>query len=151
MKACSDIDFLDSYWREAKRIAAHIEENLAKGVGEERQRVNSSSGVRMYIVNFTDLKDNWSAGDVIGRTAGQSLRLQALADKIVAMIHKGNADSVKPMVEKICTGRIKKLSKPDVVYSGGTEFLGHGHFRWNNQAYTLDPVELKRLKEFFKL
>jgi len=64
------------------------------------------------------------------------------------MIYTGKSDGIKRMLEKIATGRIKSLSKPDTY---GAEYLGKGHFRWNNQAYVLTPKEIERVKEFFNL
>jgi hypothetical protein len=29
--------------------------------------------------------------------------------------------------------------------------LGKGHFRWDFRAYTLNPKEIKKVKEFFNL
>jgi hypothetical protein len=60
------------------------------------------------------------------------------------MILKGDAPNVKPMVEAICKGRVKKLKAP------GRSF-GEGHFRWNYQGYRLNKEEIKQVKNYFKL
>lgn len=167
MRACKDIDFLDSYWAEAKRIAKDVNENLAVGCGDNRRKPYSDSGVKMYIVKFSDLGSSWSPQDIIRDVAGKSNTLQALADKICRMIEKGRADSVKPMVQAICNNSIKKLTKHPSNYKierakrddslgilkrdAKGDFLGYGHFRWNYQAYKLDKVEIRHLKEYFKL
>ena len=68
------------------------------------------------------------------------------------ILYKGNADSVKLMLTKIASGRIKKLTKKNNCYKDAKgDFLGYGHFRWNNRAYTLDKFELFRSKEFFNI
>lgn len=149
MRACKDIDFLDSYWSEAKRIAADIKENMPVGCRNEIQPVFSNGGAKMYIVNFSDLTDSWSPYDIINRVGGRSRKLEALSDKICNMIYKGDACNVKPLVEAICNNRIKKLTGK-YTNSGG-EFLGYGHFRWNRQAYTLNPMEIRHLKNYFKI
>lgn len=159
MKACKDIDFLDSYWNEAKRIADNIKDTLPNGIGNERKPVFSKGGIKMYIVKFSDLKDTWLPKDIIYGIAGKSQTLSILADKIHYMIHKGRANDVKPMVESICNNTIKKLTqisgatKKQKEYSRAyhNEHLGYGHFRWNRQAHTLNVMEIRHLKEFFKL
>jgi hypothetical protein len=116
----------------------------------------------MYIVKFSDLGNSWSVEDVLKKVAGESKTLQILANKINYMINKGRGNDVKPMIKKICTGRIKSLSKPPSkkelhkhkFYEGLTpesEYLGKGHFRWNDSAHTLNELEIQRLKNYFKL
>lgn len=95
---------------------------------------------KLKTMNYSDI-DKWT-------THGKSDSLTALADKIKHMIRTGKSDGIKRMLEKIATGRIKSLSKPDRHES---EFLGRGHFRWNNQAYKLTQKEVDRVKEYFKL
>jgi hypothetical protein len=153
MRACNDINFLDSYWSEAKKIATTIEENLPIGIGEQRQPLYSEGGVKMYIVNFSDLKDSWLPQDIINDVSGRSTKLMALANKISVMIHKGRGDAVKRMVNAICFNGTKKLTR---YHNYGTkhqqgDFLGYGHFKWNGQAYTLNAMEIKHIKNYFKL
>ncbi len=149
MKACNDINFLSNYWIEAKNIAHKIAKEMPQikksNVGDGKQL--------MYIVNFSDISGkSWSVKDVLNRLRGRSETLTVLADKIRYMIHQGRSNDVKPMLEKIITGRIKKLSKkPNKHDSGTAEFLGHGHFRWNNSAYVLDHQEINHIKRYFEL
>jgi hypothetical protein len=148
MRACKDIDFLDSYWKEAKRIADDVVETLPTSIGEKRDPVYESGGTKMFIVKFSDLKDSWDVSTLVYTAEGKSKKLEALADKISTMIRKGRADSVKPMVKAICNNNVKKLTQP--FYDDG-EHLGYGHFRWNYQAYRLNDKEIDRVKEYFKL
>jgi hypothetical protein len=71
------------------------------------------------------------------------------------MILQGRANDVKPMLEKICTGRIKSLSQPKGKYWESKnitgEYLGKGHFRWNYKAHTLNEEEIKRIKDYFNI
>lgn len=161
MKACKDIDFLDSYWREAKRIAEDVKENLSQGCGEAREPIYNKGGIKMYLVNFSDLKCTWSPKDIIYGDMGKSETLQALSDKICHMIYKGRAEAIKRMVKAICNNNIKKLTKPaskfckentqysGIIYKG--DFLGYGHFRWNNRMYVLNSAEIQHLKKYFKI
>lgn len=146
-----DLDFLESYWSRATSIGDKIMMELPL-VEVRHKKVTD----RISIIQYKDL-DNWKP--VI---SNKSDSLLALADKIRTMIHKGRAKDVKPMVLKIISGRVKKLSKPistnqrhmNKNKSWGTycgEFLGYGHFRWNYRGYRLNEIELKRLKEYFGL
>lgn len=162
MKAVNDINFLASYWAEAKRIAEDIKGNLSCGCRDGLLPVFASGGAKMFIVKFSDLKDSWSPNDIIYNVVGASKTLNVLADKIHYMIYKGRANDVKPMIEKICSGRIKKLSQPITKHQKlinkeyvkplyTSEFLGYGHFRWNRKAYTLNEAEIKHLKQYFNI
>lgn len=153
MKACNDIQFLETYWIEAKNIGLKIQKELPKLA---TSNVRQNTGTLMYIVNFSDLENSWSIEDMLKKVAGESKTLQFLADKINYMIHRGRGNDVKNMVEKICTGRIKSFSKPPSKYSKysyrvESEYLGRGHFRWNYQAHILNELEIQRLKNYFKL
>lgn len=151
MKACKDIDFLDSYWAEAKRIATDIKENLAVGCGNERKPIFSSGSAKMYVVKFSDLKDSWSPKDIFYNICGKSNTLDVLADKLQTMILKGRGEAVKRTVEAICNNKVKKLTRRYCNGKLDGEFLGYGHFKWNNQAYTLNEMEIRHLKKYFKL
>ena len=150
MKACKDIDFLDSYWKEAKNIASRVENELPMNIGDKRKPFYKKDGAKLFIVNFSEL-DSWNPGDLIYSISGKSKTLEALADKISRMIYRGRADSVKPMVESICRDNFKKLTKKNSHPQLKGEFLGYGHFRWNNQAYTLNKKEITHLKKYFKI
>jgi hypothetical protein len=160
MKACNDLDFLETYWIEAKKVGIKIKTELPKLA---TSNVNQNTGTLMYIVKFSDLKNSWSVEDILKKIAGESKTLEILANKINYMINKGRGKDVKPMIEKICTGRIKSLSKrpsKKELHKHGfyetnnkpiSEYLGKGHFRWNDSAHTLNELEMQRLKNYFKL
>lgn len=149
MRACKDIDFLDSYWKEAKRISDDVVETLPISIGEKRDPFYESGGTKMFIVKFSDLKDSWDVSTLVYTAEGKSKKLEALADKISTMIRKGRADSVKPMVKAICNNNVKKLTQPSSYHDN--DHLGYGHFRWNYQAYRLNDKEIDRLKEYFNI
>lgn len=139
-----DLQFIDTYWRETNKrlesIIKKIETELPVITPIEISDVDS--GGRLKTIKYSEM-DRWSSD-------GKSDSLAALADKIKHMIRTGKSDGIKRMLEKIATGRIKSLSKP----SGGpydSEFLGRGHFRWNDQAYVLNREEIERVREYFKL
>jgi hypothetical protein len=137
-----DLEFIDSYWRETNRkleeIISKIKSELP--VMDQPSEIQSDIDSKLKLKNYSDIR-GWDGGS-------RSKSLEALADKIEHMIRTGKSDGIKRMVEKIATGRVKSLSKPDW---DSTEYLGKGHFRWNNQAYLLSKEEVDRVKEFFKL
>lgn len=146
-----DLDFLGTYWERAKTIAEDVVHELPI-IETKLQRI----GKFLHITQFKNLT-NWSISP-----NQKSDSLSALADKIKTMILMGRGKDVKPMVMKIASGRIKKLSKPigrdgkilNKNYSRPkytADFLGHGHFRWNYRSYVLTEIELKRLKDYFGL
>jgi hypothetical protein len=146
MKSCNDLEFLDSYWKEAKKIAKNIKEQLPKVAGIDFKDTiyeSKKSNAIMFIVNYSDLKNSWSPKDIIGR----SEPLEALAEKIERMILKGNACNVKRMIESIGKNKMKKHKL--YHYSEGKSSLGH--FRWNYQVYVLNKFEISRVREFFSL
>lgn len=150
MKACNDLDFLETYWIEAKKIGVKIKSELPKLA---ISNIKQNTGTLMYFVKFSDLKDSWSAEDTLKRIAGESKTLKILADKIEYMILKNRAKDVKPMLEKICSGRIKtlyKINKLESLYPK-KESLGKGHFRVGTQVYKLNNLELKRINIYFNL
>jgi hypothetical protein len=136
-----DLRYIDTYWREMNKkldgIINRITTELPIIKGNNPEKVSDS---KLNIIQYSDM-DKWTSSN-------KSDSLVALADKIKHMIKTGKSDGIKRMLEKISTGRIKSLSKPDRHES---EFLGRGHFRWNNQAYKLTPKEVERVKEYFKL
>ena len=163
MKAMKDIEFLDNHWKEVNKVALRIKNELGNGEGEQLKAVGSvDNKARMYIVNYSDLGKSWLPKDIINEKNGRSTTLQILARKIYNMILSGNSSSVKLMVEKICTGRIKSfsqgLSKADKEYNkklGYTKytnnFLGRGHFRWDYKVHILTVKEIEALKRFFDI
>ena len=158
MKACNDLEFLNSYWKEAKDIGYKIIKELPKTIGT--QAISKSNTGLLCFVKYSDIENSWSVKNLLSKVYGESPTLAVLSDKIFHMILLGRANDIKPMVEKICTGRLKTLTKKVSKHSENkkhisptyhNEFLGKGHFRWNNQAYTLNEKEIKHLKEYFKL
>lgn len=153
MKSCSDLDFLNSFWEEAKKVGGRIKQDLPQLATPNIE----SKGQLMYLVKFSDISGKtWGVEEVLKRVMGRNKTLEVLADKIMHMILNGRANDVKPMVVKICSGRIKSLSKKPSTkgkreFNTQAEYLGKGHFRWNKQAYTLTEIELRRLKKYFNL
>lgn len=145
MKACNDLEFIDSYWEEAKRVGNRVLEELPQC---SQSTVKNKIGC-IVEVNFSDLKDSWYPGDILSRKFGKSPTLKILAEKINNMILNGRSDCVKPMLTAIISGRVKHFSKPQ---KGSNSLpLGFGHFRWNFSAHTLTVTEITRIKEYFKL
>lgn len=147
MKACKDIDFLDTYWKEAKRIADDVNNNLASTIEQKRIPFFQKGNAKMWIINYSEL-NTWNPQDITGSFGKRNNNLKALADKISYMIYKGRADSIKRMLVSICNDNVKKLTQPN-GFDG--EFLGYGHFRWNFKAYKLSELEIQHVKKFFKL
>lgn len=134
----SDLDFLENYWKDVKEMADKIKNEMPIGTTDKNS------------LKFLN-KDSWDPNTISSKIAGKSKNLEALSDKIHYMILKGRAADVKPMIEKICSGRIKSfsqgLSKEQiktnnlkfsddlrerlVSFTYNKEFLGRGHFRWN--------------------
>jgi hypothetical protein len=142
----NDLDFLSNHWKHAEDIASTIVHELP--VGETKVRM---IGKHLGVIMFSDMQ-NWSVKDMDGK----STNLKILADKISNMIYKGDAVNVQPMIRSIVQRGIKKQSKPPSAdnkrnHGDTAEFLGFGHFRWNNMAIELTPTEVQRVKEYFKL
>ncbi len=158
MKAVKDLDFLSLFWAEAKAIGQRVLTELPKGsihYSNTLKQVNPNSTVRMFLVPYSQLGNTWSVESILNRLGGDSETLKVLADKINYMILQGRANDVKPMLEKICTGRIKSLSRPKGKCWDNenikAEYLGKGHFRWDYGAHTLTEMEIKRVKEYFNM
>jgi hypothetical protein len=147
MKACNDLEFLSNYWIEAKKIGQKIQKELPKTIGT--QATSKSQTGLLCFVKYSDITNSWSVNDLLAKVYGESPTLKILADKIDYMINMGRGNDVPVMIEKICTGRIKKLSQINNTLNN--DYLGHGHFRWNYKAHTLNQKEIKHLKEYFKL
>jgi hypothetical protein len=138
-----DLHYLDTYWKETnKRLDSIINKIITELPVMGSTKVNDvDSDSKIKTINYSDM-DKWS-------TDGKSDSLMALANKIIHMIRTGKSDGIKRMLEKIATGRVKSLSKPR--HFSDSEFLGRGHFRWNDSAIKLTQKEINRVKEFFKL
>lgn len=137
-----DLHYIDTYWREMNQKLEGIIKRITTELPMMKSvPVKKETNSKLKLVQYSDI-DNW------GVDVGRSDSLTALADKIKHMIRTGKSDGIKRMLEKIATGRIKSLSKPKHYDS---EFLGRGHFRWDNKAYRLTPKEIERVKEYFKL
>jgi hypothetical protein len=145
MKKSTDIEFLSNYWIEAKRLATHIQNNLHKGITPNKAE-NYNGQSLMRVINYSDLQ-NWDPK----HHTGDSLTLKILGDKLSYMIDMDRSNDIEPMLRKIITGRVKKHYTHYSKLSGTKDPIGLGHFRWDYQAHTLTDVEIKRVKEFFKL
>ena len=57
----SDLDFLENYWKDAKAIANKIKNEMPLGTADKNSLkfLNKDSGSKIFIVNFSDLKDSW--------------------------------------------------------------------------------------------
>lgn len=106
---------------------------------------------KLRFINYSELTD-WAPWNKINHT-----NLSVLIDKIEAMINKGDAINVLPLVKSICSNKIKKQSKPEKSFTicgelvKETTFLGYGHFRWNGKAQILTNDELDLLRNYFNL
>lgn len=153
MKAVNDLDFLNLFWSEAKGIGSKIIRQLPQCAEPNIGKGNKL----MYLIKFSDISGrSWGVKDTLTRVMGQSKTLKILANKINYMILMGRANDVKPMLQKIATGRIKSFSHPrskeaEKRFGKNTEFLGRGHFRWEYGVHTLTEGELRRIKEYFNL
>jgi hypothetical protein len=159
MKHTTDLDFLSLFWKEAMSVEKKIIAELPQTVPNNVQL--TKAGSFLHIVNFSDISgQSWGVSQVLIRLGGRSKTLIALAEKINFMIERGRANDVKPMLEKIVTGRVKTLTKKsgkqnahlkELNKSYHNEYLGKGHFRHNYQAYTLTAIEIDRIKKYFNL
>ena len=143
----NNLDFLSNYWKHAQDIATTIKQELPKGTSKVRM-----IGKHLGVINYSDMT-NW---DVKGMFGNGTPALQALANKISHMIYKGDAVNVKPMIIAIVNTGVKKQSKPPSKSSkfhgdAHAEFLGYGHFRWNDGAYELTKEEVLKVKTYFNL
>jgi hypothetical protein len=138
-----DLQFISTYHAKVSDIANNIGSELSAQTTIPHVKV----GRFLRLVEFKVLED-WTPFT-------QNKQLKALANKIAHMIHTGKADSVRPMLEKIVTGRIKTLYRP--VYRGnsrvivGWNSLGKGSFRWDSSAISLNQKEIQVIKDYFEL
>lgn len=140
-----DLHYIDTHWKEMnQRLDGIIRRITTELPMMKSLPVKKETKSKLRVVQYSDM-DNWMGIE------GKSNSLTALADKITHMIRTGKSDGIKRMLEKIATGRIKSLSKPGKGRYFDAEFLGRGHFRWNNKAYILSNKEIDRVKEYFKL
>lgn len=164
MKAVKDLDFLSLFWAEAKAIGQRVKTDLPKGsvhYSNTLKEVNPNSAVKMFLVPYSQLGDTWSVEHILNRLGGDSKTLKVLADKINYMILQGRANDVKPMLESICNNNVKSLTKgksksdlknfKEFNTTCHAQYLGKGHFRWDFKAHTLTDIEIKRVKEYFKI
>jgi hypothetical protein len=162
MKATNDLEFLSSYWIEAKAIAERIKEELPVVHLNPYSELNPEG--KMFLIPFSELNDKWGVEINLKGGLGRSEYLEALADKIEHMILRGRAKDVEPMVSRIINRGVVNLRQPNysefewVVQKDGVNEkcrnlgnIGKGHFRWNHRAYTLNKEELERLRIYFKL
>jgi hypothetical protein len=147
LKENEDLDFLDTHWKKVNDIGTNISSNLPN-TGNVVKKIGDKLGA----VKFSDIDGTWNVKDLLGKSDA----LTALANKIRNMILRGRSDSIKRMVQSIANNNIKtlyKVPKSEDIRDGGQKrnSLGKGHFRWNDQAYTLTTKELQALKDFFGL
>ncbi len=135
------LKFIDSHYLKLMRIAENIKNNLPK--------IKNTPKIKnrlFHIIKFSDIQDSWSVEDLMGNNAKC---LELLAGKLSYMIMKGDSPNVRPMLEKIVTGRIKTFkfrNKHGVVVN-----CGKGHFRIGTTSFILSERELNKIKEFFNL
>lgn len=137
----NDLDYLEKHWAQKEK---RIESIIAK-----LKELPKMEGMITEVAKNIATVSYSKTGNTWGFVAHESEGLKALADKITHMIRTGKADGIKRMVEKIASGRIKKLSQIDKY--DDNEYLGKGHFRWNWKAYLLSKEEIEKLKTFFKI
>jgi hypothetical protein len=140
------LDYIDSHWDKYKKIANKISKDLP----DMRTGDENEIGKHLRVKKFSDLDDTWSVKDLYGFSS----RLNALADKITHMMFTGKGDSIKPMLKSIVEHGAKtqyryKNKKGNSELERGS--LGKGHFKWDFRTYTLNPKEIKKVKEFFNL
>lgn len=135
----NNIQFLSSYWNHLNTVTKDIKNELPV-IDNDIVGVKKISK-NLAVISYKDL-NNW---DVSGLLNNKSNVLQALADKIVHMVYKGDAINIEPMLRRICFKGVKKLKQPD----HGT--LGYGHFRWNYRAYILKRHEIEKIIKYFNL
>lgn len=133
------IQFLSSYWNQLNSISNDINNELPV-IDDNIIEVKKISK-NLAVISYKNLY-NW---DVSGLLNNKSNVLQALADKIVHMINKGDANNIEPMLRRMCFNGVKKLKQPN----RGT--LGYGHFRWNYRGYILKKHEIEKIINYFKL
>lgn len=138
-----DIDFLDSYWNELNkkldRIADSIQikihgDNIVKSEGDYKM---------LKFVKYSDI-ETWCVFNMINNT---TYTLNVLSEKIRYMILKGDGINIKPMLEKICSGRTRIFKYKNK--SGRTINCGKGHFRFGDKAFLLSNKELDAIRKYF--
>lgn len=78
--------------------------------------------------------------------------LQALADKLEHMycnLYQG--PELQAMMKSFYTTGVRPLSKPRRRWQDHGEYLGKGHFRWNETAQILNDEDLAHVKRYFNL
>ena len=142
-----DLMFTGSYWKKLTDFRDRIEKELPI-INLDSTIKDAGTGGMLRTMRYKDITDWHVPGN-------QSETLTALANKISYMITKGRGNDVPVLLDRIVNKGTKKLTQPRMPVLKGTtsripgEFLGHGHFRWNFQGYTLNDREMYRLREFF--
>ena len=139
----NDLDYLENHWAQKEKRLEAIITKLKELPKMEGRVTEVAKG--LATVSYSKIGNTW------GFVAYESEGLKALSDKIVHMIRTGKSDGIKRMVEKIASGRIKKLSQINNSSFFLILYLGKGHFRWNYKAYVLSKEEIEKLKTFFKI
>jgi hypothetical protein len=134
-----DIDFLNSYWKELHNIIDRFKDLKLP------QRDNTIKiGKYLQIINYKDL-DNWDVGLQL---TNDTPTFKIFRVKLEHMILTGKSDSIKPMLEKVCTNRIRKFRFKDS--NGHYINCGTGHFRLGRDSFMFSDKELETIKLFFK-
>jgi hypothetical protein len=133
-----EIDYLNSYWSNLKSICEKFDKEI-----KLKPTVKIVKGSLIKIINYSDLGNNW---DVNRHINGNSKNLEMFRNKLIHMIIKGDAINIKPMIEAICSGRIKTFRFKDK--KGKTINKGKGNFRFGD-AIKLNKEELNFIKQYF--
>ncbi len=147
-----ELDFLERSHKMRDVVYKNIDAALSMDTNPHLEKVDGFKLISF--IQFSKL-ESWSV------PKKQSETLKALSKKIYHMIFDiGCPNSVRPMLEKIATGRIKTLTQPvskgyHTLYPKGHselngQHIGRGHFRWDYKAYMLNSYELESVRKLIK-
>lgn len=132
------ISFLNNLGKEINTAILDIKTELPKVPDE---KVLKPLGEKMFIVNFSDLKDTWSPRELIRRYKGESENLKLLSLKIEDLFERSPDKIIEFLKATVKRGYfIRKSSFNSSVIQEGAE-----GFR-----ITLKPNEIQRLKEYLQ-
>ena len=147
LKKQNDLEFLDTYWVKANRIASDFKRYVKQKNKNSKLKKESTY---LHTIQYSDL-NLWGAEHYFNTSAN----LQVLAEKIIWMVKLNRSDSIKRMIESIANNNLKTIyhinAKDKIKQFGKKESLGKGHFRFNHRAYILSKEEIKILKEYFAI
>lgn len=116
----NELDFLGGYHKTLKNIGDRIYNDLSNTDGHLK-------GKKFGVVKYSEL-ENWDVSYLFGN----SKTLKTLSIKLTQMIDKGNADNIKPLINRLVNTNNKS-------------------FNWDWTSYALTEKDSQRLKEFFNL